>query len=148
MSASQPMLRLVYVSHAHTDMTLESLSTLLVKARVANEARMITGALLYQDRVFFQLLEGPEDDVRALYAKIEQDPRHFGCQILLDYPTNERLFPDWSMGHAAATSSQVRAIPGLNGFFTRSPSAFHLEAKDINQLLDLFREGLLAGQPA
>jgi hypothetical protein len=148
MPSRPPLLRLVYMSQAHRSMPLEALSSLLVKARAANEARLITGALLYQDQVFFQLLEGPEEEVRALYSKIKQDPRHFGCQILLDYQTNERLFPDWSMGHASATPAQVRAIPGLNGFFTRSPSAFHLDAKDVNQLLDLFREGLLTTNPA
>ena len=148
MSSRPPLLRLVYMSQAHTGMPLEALSSLLVKARAANEARLITGALLYQDQVFFQLLEGPEAEVRALYSKIEQDPRHFGCQVLLDYQTNERLFPDWSMGHASATSAQVRAIPAMNGFFTRNPSAFHLDAKDVNQLLDIFREGLLTANPA
>ena len=148
MSSRPPLLRLVYMSQAHRGMPLEALSSLLVKARAANEAHLITDALLYQDQVFFQLLEGPEADVRALYSKIEQDPRHFGCQVLLDYQTSERLFPDWSMGHASATSAQVRAIPALNGFFTRNPSAFHLDAKDVNQLLDLFREGLLTTNPA
>lgn len=48
-----------------------------------------------------QFLEGPEAPIRALYARIERDPRHTAVALLADGSATAREFPDWAMGFAA-----------------------------------------------
>ena len=45
-------------------------------ARANNKASDITGALMMHEAWFAQVLEGPEDKVRALFEKIKTDKRH------------------------------------------------------------------------
>ena len=52
------------------------LGTLFSAARSNNKKQQITGALLIYGDWFAQVLEGAEAPVRALFATIEQDPRH------------------------------------------------------------------------
>jgi hypothetical protein len=72
---SGKLLRAVYVSTATRDLRDEELGALLDVSRRDNAARGITGALAYHDRVFIQVLEGPEAAVEALLATIARDPR-------------------------------------------------------------------------
>lgn len=37
----------------------------------------VTGILLFNGSYFFQLLEGPEEQVKMIYRAICQDPRHY-----------------------------------------------------------------------
>ena len=146
MSNTPPLLRLVYVSRANKEMTLDDLTSILVVARATNPAHRVTGALLYQDKVFLQILEGPEAAVEALYEKIEGDPRHNHCRVLLRSPATTRLFPDWSMGHASATSAEIRSVPALNAFFLDPQNYCNLGSEDLDLILELFVLGALEEQ--
>ena len=55
--------------------------------------------MLYASGYFLQLLEGDKTDVMALYHKIEKDPRHKACKILLDEAMEDsnRLYDKWFM---------------------------------------------------
>jgi hypothetical protein len=86
------------MSTASKPMTYDGLSDLLNDARLQNERSGITGMLLYQQDTFLQMLEGEEDDVRALYMKLLQDKRHKGLRIVLEGQTDKRIFDNWSMG--------------------------------------------------
>jgi hypothetical protein len=68
---------------------------LLEQSRAANQARDITGVLLYKGRNFMQLLEGEESAVRNLYRKISLDTRHQGSMILLAANESQRMYSDW-----------------------------------------------------
>jgi hypothetical protein len=54
--------------------------------------------LLYKGGNFMQALEGSAEAVRGLYLTISRDPRHRSPTLLIDYPTKERQFADWTMG--------------------------------------------------
>ncbi|MCX6594352.1 MAG: BLUF domain-containing protein [Acidobacteria bacterium] len=91
--------RLVYTSTASTPMREEELTTLLSKARDRNESLGVTGALVYRDNSFLQVLEGPEEAVRLLYyGSIESDARHKECVVLWEGEAQKREFDDWTMG--------------------------------------------------
>lgn len=47
-----------------------------------NEALGITGALLYNNREFIQLLEGEKDNLKNLMSTVEDDTRHGNIHIL------------------------------------------------------------------
>lgn len=111
-----PIFQKVYTSTATTPFSSDELAALLTKARAKNSAVNLSGLLLYKDRKFIQLLEGPESQVRATYSRIEQDPRHRNCVLLLKHFVPERLFSDWSMGFRELTDLEINALPGFNPF--------------------------------
>ncbi len=63
-----------------------------------NQQEQITGLLVYFEKLFFQVIEGEDDKVNRLFAKIGADPRHNDIlRLKTEYNITERLFPGWSM---------------------------------------------------
>lgn len=110
----------VYVSSATHLFTKSQLLELLTKSRENNTKLGLTGMLLYKDGNFMQILEGEEATVRALYAKVDRDPRHHGVITLLQGHVEERQFSDWSMGFHDLNSPEVMATPGYSEFLNTS----------------------------
>jgi hypothetical protein len=91
------MHRLSYHSHALAA-SPATLDAIYAEAAAFNASAGITGALLYLDGRWAQILEGDQADITGLYDRITRDPRH--DRVTFDYliKTEGRLFPDWSMG--------------------------------------------------
>ena len=101
----------LYRSHATAPSSERALADLLAAARPYNAAQQITGLLLYHDRRFVQVLEGPEAAVRALYARIRQDPRHSHVVTVSEGPGPGRRFGAWGMAFGrVAGPAVVRAF--------------------------------------
>jgi len=101
---------LIYMSSAPEKFTAESLNVLLKHARKNNDARNITGMLLYADGNFIQYIEGERDTVEGLFDLISRDSRHRNILRLSDGKIDERIFPDWSMGcHELADTDLVES---------------------------------------
>ena len=132
---------LVYCSAAIRPFESKDIVDLLMVSRKHNEKNNITGMLLYIDESFFQVLEGDEETLHALYKKIEVDQRHTKVVKLIEEPIDKRTFSDWSMGYAKATRVELSTIPGLNKFFASGSSFKELEPGRAKVLLDAFREG-------
>lgn len=110
------MFFIIYASSATENFTRDQLLELLAKSRSNNAAIGVTGILLYKDGNFIQVLEGEEDVVRTLYAKIAKDTRHKGITRLLQGVEAERQFPNWSMGFRDLKDPDVAALPGYTEF--------------------------------
>ncbi len=91
------LIQLVYLSTSRELLTDEQLTDILLKSQQNNTPLEITGALVYHDGNFIQLLEGPEENVLSVYAKIKKDPRHQNITTLIQAPIQEREFASWSM---------------------------------------------------
>ena len=95
----QPTFRLVYRSRSsipeQTRRTV--LGEIFSVARPSNKAVGVTGALLLYDDWFVQTLEGEEQAVRAVFAKIETDERHHSIEVLETGMVDEPVFSRWSM---------------------------------------------------
>lgn len=115
--ASAPLLSLVYASTASIDFTRTDLQGLLQHSRISNEADSVTGMLLYRRGRFLQLLEGPNDAVRAKMAKIQRDPRHINVRTLLEEDVPARQFPEWTMGYATDDALEQVEVPGYRTTF-------------------------------
>ncbi|MCC3153215.1 BLUF domain-containing protein [Hymenobacter sp. BT770] len=88
----------LYRSHATAPFSEGQLQDLLATARTFNAAHRLTGLLLYDQGRFVQVLEGPEAAVRALYARIQRDPRHQHVVTVSEGPGPPgRRFGDWGM---------------------------------------------------
>lgn len=93
------MYRLVYVSHAQEGLTDEDMGEILDASVSNNYERYVTGFLVQSHGRFMQALEGEEAEVRAIYDKIVQDPRHTGITQIIGENIEERAFPDWAMNY-------------------------------------------------
>ena len=108
---------LVYISDATKGLTEQDLQEILTASRKNNPANNITGMLLYKDGEFMQVLEGPEENVIALYDLISDDPRHKDCTILSRKETPQRLFQDWTMGFKNIQNGDLLSQEGVSSFF-------------------------------
>lgn len=92
------MKRIAYTSRLADGMAVPDLEELGQKAFANNQQLDITGALVYFAGIFFQIIEGREDKIDKLFAKICQDPRHRDILILkTEVNAVQRHFPEWSM---------------------------------------------------
>jgi len=90
--------QLLYASGAVPGTTSADIDSILASSR-ANNARLgVTGMLLFANNAFIQVLEGNEDDVRKLAARISNDRRHRNFMVLLEKTSPERSFGRWQMG--------------------------------------------------
>jgi hypothetical protein len=134
-------MHLVYVSAATRPLGRDEMLALLRTAHQTNEPLGITGILLYVEDTFFQVLEGLAEVVVPLYIKIGGDKRHTRVMKLIQEPIAERAFPDWSMGYAAVTLSDLESIPALSDFFKSKATLFELPEGRTRKLLEAFEEG-------
>ncbi|CAN5134840.1 hypothetical protein BH09PSE2_BH09PSE2_09450 [soil metagenome] len=96
-----PLSTLVYVSRnaieeSGGDLKVE-LDRILTAARRNNPGIGVTGALIFSENCFAQVLEGPTAAVEAIFRSIETDPRHCDVLVLKREPIALRPFPNWSM---------------------------------------------------
>jgi hypothetical protein len=129
------MHHIIYLSRTTQQLKPEELTTILVQARQSNDYVGITGALVYGEGKFMQILEGEKPAITALYERIVGDPRHRAIVKLADKPIEERTFLNWSMAFRELVPEQARALEGYLspaqweeiGFSTDSADAVLLE---------------------
>ena len=107
--------QLVYQSKVTVPFTVEQLEHLLRPWRAYNHSQHITGLLLYGDDDIIQVIEGPADNVHALYQTIAADARHYDVITLADGPIPERAFAEWSMGFGALDTTHREKLAGYIG---------------------------------
>ncbi len=134
------MVSLSYVSSVTSPFTKEELLDLMAHSQDRNRRLEITGMLLYKDKTFLQVLEGPDASVRKLFASIRRDLRHHGVITLFEGPITERHFPNWTMGFRDLTDMEADELPGYLNFLCEEPvgSVFPLDPARAHQLLLTF----------
>jgi hypothetical protein len=88
----------VYISTLHEELSTDELDELLSTSRTNNARNGISGMLTVRGRDVMQVLEGDAENVRDLYARISQDPRHSNVVTVWASTHDARRYPDWSMG--------------------------------------------------
>ncbi len=101
---------IVYVSTAIQLMSVSQLESLLLVARGLNLEDAVTGVLLYSDGNFMQYFEGSEESVRVTYERIRASRQHKDIIEILSERVAQRSFPDWQMGFAQPTQSELLAL--------------------------------------
>lgn len=89
--------RLVYVSRAREDLSMEDMEAILKTARAFNSAHDVTGALFFNGSSFLQVLEGGVTDLDEIYERVLEDDRHTDLRKLEEVKSDVRVFPDWAM---------------------------------------------------
>lgn len=122
--ATDTTFRLTYRSRDRipADRRRVELGELFSTARSNNKRTGISGALLVSADWFVQTLEGAEDPVRQLFARIEADPRHEGVELLEANTVGQRVFARWSMAKVADDGeSDIALIAHSDGIAPAAP---------------------------
>ena len=113
--SGQSIHNIVYCSRAVHDVDKEALEKIIATARHHNPRFGITGLLVFGSGIFFQWLEGPNDNVSSLFKIICADPRHSNVVLLTkEDEIRERLFPNWDMELVAATDISAVLEDAMN----------------------------------
>ncbi|WOI54434.1 BLUF domain-containing protein [Parvularcula sp. LCG005] len=92
----------IYSSRRYPGTSQLCLDQILRSSTVNNHTLDITGLLLVEGGRFFQIIEGPRDNVELLYAIIGRDLRHGELHPIANRRREERSFPHWSMAFREA----------------------------------------------
>lgn len=139
------MIQLVYLSFASTEFkekVEKGINDILDIARDFNSSKNITGMLLYRSGVFLQLLEGDEQEVKALYGKIALDSRHEGIKVVVNQQNNERVFEHWSMAYRKIDDkdfNKLESIVKWDDLIQESSEGKSIPNTKIMQLFKEFR---------
>jgi hypothetical protein len=127
---------LLYRSEASRAVHEVTLTTLVRKARAYNQQARITGMLLYAKGQFLQLLEGPEPALSDLYARINDDARHYNVTTLSYGPIELRAFGRWPLAYAAVDAAFLDRVAQC----LPRPAAVGLTAPPCPEVAQLLRD--------
>jgi hypothetical protein len=139
-----PLITLMYCSHGRIgdhERADSAIHDILVSARTNNAREKVTGALLYSMNCFAQILEGPEEAVERIFARLQHDSRHHDIVVLIKAPITERRFPDWSMAFTSAGD----VVQDLTPAAFRQAFAHPDEAAGM-ELLKLIEKSMMSAQ--
>lgn len=109
--------RIHYISsfvHEMSDIEIEELAIQAAKKNAEND---ITGVLMAKGGLFFQIIEGPEENIDKLFTSILKDPRHEKIITLgIQVGDLKRLFPKWHMKEInldTATSERLQPVKAI-----------------------------------
>ena len=124
-AGQQNLVSKTYLSKAVQGFTDPDLEQLLLNCRRSNAAASVTGAMLYHNGYFMQLIEGEVEAIDLIYDRIQVDSRHEILSVLFEDEISARFFPDWTMGYRAADDLPVTSLSVLyetaKGSTTRFP---------------------------
>ncbi|MEH0885543.1 diguanylate phosphodiesterase [Enterobacter sp. UNJFSC 003] len=83
---------IIYRSHICEDVPVKALEKMVEAANSHNRQSDVTGILLFNGTHFFQLLEGPAENVQAIYEHICRDARHHNVvELMRDHGPSRRF---------------------------------------------------------
>ena len=108
-----PLHRVLYCSRnlipGVSEAVAADIGSILAVSRRNNARDGITGALLFSQGCFAQVLEGPLDAVESAFERIQCDARHGDVTVLQSGPIMGRDFADWSMAFAGPEAASPLA---------------------------------------
>jgi hypothetical protein len=148
------MKRIKYISTFAKRFSPDDMLKLVGQSAANNKRHNITGVLLASSGVFFQIVEGPDEQVDHLYDSLVGDKRHDNL-LLLSVESGDltRLFPKWSMQKidldlgTGIRSEPLRAI--LHAIFQQRRIADDLTATLERSIWNFVMEngGIRQGEP-
>lgn len=139
----------IYTSTPRGEVTLQGLREITEVSKKNNPSRNITGILMAIDNKYLQYLEGPEEEVNALYDKIWRDPRHQNVTQWLRGFTKECVFKGWSMGSWMLTNEELKELPALADLrkFLADPINQELPSKKFIAMMNDLLKTWIAHEP-
>ena len=134
--------QLLYVSRSTAGVSPAELADIARLSSANNLRRGVTGALLYSNGFFVQMLEGDADTLDALLEKIGTDPRHKDVQVLARKAAVGREFADWGMAglheqDAPAHAARFQALSQRLADATSADAVADLPGPAVDLMLDM-----------
>ncbi len=111
-----------------------SVDAILEKSQRNNAAVGVTGALMFTDGQFAQVLEGSRGSIEGVFERIQLDERHGDVQLLSFERVPARIFASWSMAFVGA----ARGGTARFGHYARA-SGFDFAAADGDAMTEHLR---------
>ena len=89
---------LIYVSRAEENVNDDDILNILTHSWKYNHNSYISGMLLYDNRHFMQIIQGPILTIDKLFARIENDSRHTDIELIGEELLHERDCSGWGIG--------------------------------------------------
>jgi predicted sulfurtransferase len=135
------MFQLFYASSISPDFDIDrDIEKILHKAQAYNSTKGITGILLFKSGIFLQLLEGEENEVKALYAKIYNDKRHKNLTLIFETHGNERIFEHWTMAYRKITDIDFKMVNQMLSWNKLLTKSQEIDNELILKMLQSFKE--------
>ena len=129
---SQDIYRLVYYSRSEipggAETFAKEVAGILAASRRNNAEAGITGALMFSDGSFGQVLEGPRRAIETTFERIQRDPRHSEVSLLAFEPVTSSTFANWSMGYIGADKLKAAVHSGIAAASGFDPSRLGADA--------------------
>jgi hypothetical protein len=119
---------LAYTSRARLDLTNEDLHDIHRTARELNALDGITGLLAFDGSRFLQIIEGAEEGVDDLVARLRSDRRHLAFEVREERFVDSRSFPDWSMELVLVSAGYLGARDEIG---TKLPPSVSADVRDV-----------------
>ena len=107
--------QVIYSSRAAEHLSMPDLESILVDAREGNKRRGITGALVFVEDTFLQILEGDRSAVQSLMSSISKDTRHSELHVIFEAEIDQPMFSAWKMAYLSPAAEQIAAWLGKEG---------------------------------
>lgn len=137
------LFRLVYYSRnaifGLDEEVTSSVDAILSASQRNNAAVGVTGALMFTDGFFAQVLEGTMDAVEQVFERIQLDERHAEVRLLSFTPVSERVFPNWAMAFVGNNEANRRKF----GHYAAS-SGFDFAAVNADEMVEHLHRFLIA----
>ena len=118
----------------------EEIQKIVEVARSRNARLDVTGALIFTEARFAQVLEGSTEAVEELMASIRRDPRHKDVEVVEVAEITSRRFPNWTMAYSGPSFYVDRHIkPLVNSGLETGPRG-ELASKLIGFMRELSRD--------
>ncbi len=105
---------ILYTSKSSVGVFDSEIFKIIEKAQVKNAELGLTGMLLYIEDAFLQVIEGEEENVKALIDVIRHDPRHYHFSVILQGKIEQRNFEKWRMGLKIFTPQDLMDMKMIN----------------------------------
>ena len=115
MPTSSSLYEVLYVSTIAPDAPLSVVADIVRKARPSNQARDITGLLIFDGQRFCQQLEGSQKQVLSLVERIRADPRHTDVHVVHHGLLATRRFRQFDLGYTSQDDDALARLAQLDG---------------------------------
>lgn len=125
-----------YLSTSEFYITEKDIDDIFQNASNYNSQNSITGLLLYNQRNFFQVIEGREKVIDGLFCKIQNDNRHKDIIVVEQSIIEQRFFGHYEGGFV--TMKHVRDCEGLKKYLDKMSVSDSSSYKKIVNIINNF----------
>jgi len=141
------MKRVRYISRFSADLGPQDIDLIVATSQQNNPKKNITGMLVASGDLFYQLLEGPKEEIDSLYALISKDPRHEQVLLLESEVGNfERICPDWAMQKVDLSLKSTAETAPIAALLEMICVQRQMAEKALKKLDEYTWEGLISTQ--